>query len=143
MRAVLDTNVLVSASISPSGAPAALVRRWLAGEFELVISPALLGELRRVLAYPKLASMISGDEGDAIIDALRLHAIEIADPEGPPPVRATDSDDDYLIALAATAGAALVSGDTALLDLSNDLPVFTPAEFRTRLDAAESASPGS
>ena len=52
MIAVLDTNVIVSALLSAQGSPAAIIiRRWEADEFGVVISPALLAELRRVLGY--------------------------------------------------------------------------------------------
>jgi hypothetical protein len=40
VRAVLDPNVLIAALLSPTGAPAQLVGRWLGGEFELVVSDA-------------------------------------------------------------------------------------------------------
>ncbi|TMD08021.1 MAG: PIN domain-containing protein [Chloroflexi bacterium] len=42
MRAVLDPNVLISAILAPTGVPAALLRHWLDGEFELVVSERLL-----------------------------------------------------------------------------------------------------
>ena len=45
MRVVLDPNILISAMLSPSGAPARLLARWLAGDFELIASPQLLAEL--------------------------------------------------------------------------------------------------
>ena len=47
LRAVLDTNVFVSAFLSrnPSSPTQELVRRWLADEFVLVSSSALLEEL--------------------------------------------------------------------------------------------------
>jgi len=55
VRAVLDPNVLVSALLSRSGAPAQIVARWLRGEFELVLSELLLAELGRALALdPKV-----------------------------------------------------------------------------------------
>ncbi len=67
MRAVLDPNVLVSALLSRSGAPAQIASRWLAGEHELVVSELLLAELDRALAYPKIqeaerAVLVSGDQ---------------------------------------------------------------------------------
>ena len=37
--------------------------------------------------------------------------------------------DDYLVALAAARQAILVSGDRDLLDLSDEIPVFSPAAF--------------
>ena len=51
MRAVLDPNILIAALLSPGGAPAQIVSRWLGGEFELVVSEALLSALERALAY--------------------------------------------------------------------------------------------
>lgn len=41
-RAVLDTNVLVSALITPHGPNARLLLELRAGAFELVVSPMLL-----------------------------------------------------------------------------------------------------
>ena len=52
MIVVLDTNVLVSALLSPSGPPAAILRHWEAGEFDLFTSHPLVYELRPVLQYP-------------------------------------------------------------------------------------------
>jgi uncharacterized protein len=52
VRAVLDTNVLVSAAISGRGVPAEIVRRWEGGEFELVVSAEILFELSEVLRRP-------------------------------------------------------------------------------------------
>lgn len=47
-RAVLDTNVLVSAYVF-GGNPEKLLRDAIRGEFELITSPALLAELARIL----------------------------------------------------------------------------------------------
>ena len=67
MRAVLDVNVLISAILSPRGSPARLLVAWQAGAFELVVSPALLTELARALAYPKLARLIPAADADAFV----------------------------------------------------------------------------
>ena len=48
MRVVLDPNVLIAALLSPSGAPAQIISRWLGGGFELVVSKALLSELTEI-----------------------------------------------------------------------------------------------
>jgi len=42
-----------------------LLRRWLDGEFELIVSPLLLAELKRALAYPKLGSRVMEEEAKA------------------------------------------------------------------------------
>jgi len=56
-------------------------------------------------------------------------------PTARPPVHAEDVEDDYLIALAATHRAALVSGDKHLLALESQIPVSTPREFLSSLRA--------
>lgn len=68
-RVVADTNTIVS-GLGWGGAPAAVLDAALAGRFDLVTSPALLDELRRVLTYPKLQALI-GDV-DELIELLAL-----------------------------------------------------------------------
>jgi uncharacterized protein len=58
---VEDTNVLVSALISPGGPSAILLLEWRAGAFELVVSSILLVELREVLARPKSRKAVVRD----------------------------------------------------------------------------------
>ncbi|MEA3075540.1 MAG: uncharacterized protein QOF60_448 [Actinomycetota bacterium] len=133
MRIVLDPNVVISATLSPKGTPAEIVRAWLNGEFELIASPHLLKELSRAFAYPKLRSRISAVEAEAIVDLLRTRATLRDDPADPPAVRSSDPADDYLIALAASAQAVLVSGDQHLVTLAKRIPVYPPAVFLTEL----------
>lgn len=129
MRAVLDVNVIISALFSPRGAPAGTLRAWLQGEFELVVSPALLAELERALAYPKLAKRITATDSEELLELLSRGAVRLNDPADPPPVRCADPDDDYVISLAAGARAVIVSGDRHLTDLAGQLPVYTPPQF--------------
>jgi putative PIN family toxin of toxin-antitoxin system len=104
----------------------------LDGEFDLVVSEQLFAELSRALAYPKLQARISPADASAFIQLLRSMATLAADPEIAPP-RSRDAGDDYLLALAESAGAILVSGDHDLLDLAPGLPVESPADFLVRL----------
>lgn len=129
MRAVVDVNVIISALLSRRGAPADAMRAWLQGEFELIVSPALLGELERALAYPKLAERITAADTEELLELLARSAVLLADSVDPPPVRSADPDDDYIISLAAAARAVVVSGDRHLTDLAGQLPVYTPAQF--------------
>lgn len=135
MRAVLDPNILIAAMLSRTGTPAQLVSRWLAGEFELVASEALLTELERALAYPKLRARISPDEAVNFVALLRGGAILAADP-AEPEHRSADAGDDYIIALAAQERAVLVSGDKHLLALGAELPIETARAFLARLAGA-------
>ena len=141
MRAVLDPNVIISALLSPSGAPARLLRAWLYGRFELIVSPLLLAELERALAYPKLRRRIAPQEAHRTIEWIIDSATSAKDPNEPPPVRSPDPGDDYLIALAASEQAALVSGDEHLLGLADDFPIFPPARFLRLLDTDPGRGP--
>lgn len=134
MRAVLDPNVLISAALSPSGPPARLLLAWQAGAFELIASPLLLGELERALGYPKLRKHIEPGEAEEFVGWLERGASVATDRDESPLVRSADPGDDYLLILAASERAALVSGDKHLLALAEDLPVFSPADFLGKLD---------
>ena len=129
MRAVLDPNVIISGVLSPSGGPARLLRALEAGEFELVVSQALIGELSRALAYPKLRRHIPQPDAEALVGWIERSALNVSQPAPPPPVRSSDPDDDYLISLAAAHVAVLVSGDKHLLDLYDAIPVLSPRQF--------------
>jgi putative PIN family toxin of toxin-antitoxin system len=134
VRAVLDANVMISALLSRSGSPAVVLRAWQDGQFELIVSPLLLAELERALAYPKLRRRISAVEAEALLDWLRRAATAAPDPDGPPPIRSRDPGDDYLLALAAAEHAVLVSGDVHLLSMTGEAPIHSPASFLSLLD---------
>lgn len=128
MRAVLDPNILISALLAPAGAPARIVARWLDGDFELVVSAQLIAELERALAYPKIRSRIDATAAAEFVILLRSSASLAADPPTPAP-RSSDPGDDYLIALAESERALLVSGDRHVLELGDDLPIRTASAF--------------
>ena len=129
-RAVLDTNVLVSALISPGGGSARLLLELRSGAFELIVSPLLLAELREVLRRDKSRRYVSEAEADAYVELIRSEAVVRDDPGPSPDPLSADPDDEYLIDLARDAGAdALVTGDAHLLDLRAIIPAMTPAEF--------------
>ena len=136
MRAVLDPNVVISGLLSRSGNAAWLLRAWEQGAFELVVSVALLADLKRALAYPKLRLRIPESDAIAVLQWLGESGTITDEPLVPPPVRSADPGDDYLIALAASQRAILVSGDNDLLDLADAIPVLSPAQFRARVSEA-------
>jgi putative PIN family toxin of toxin-antitoxin system len=133
VRAVLDPNVLISALLSREGTPAKVLLEWQRGGFELVVSQLLLAELERALAYPKIRKRISDADAREFVQWLERAATTAPDPDDPPPVRSPDPGDDYLIALAASQRAVLVSGEGHLLGLAGEAPVLAPREFLERL----------
>jgi uncharacterized protein len=135
VRAVLDPNVIISGLLSPAGGPADVLQAWQLGNFELVVSQALLEELARAFTYPTLRRRISEADGEVVLRWLSESATTARDPGLPAAVRSADSGDDYLIALAASERAILVSGDKHLLDLADEIPVFSPRQFLDLLAA--------
>jgi putative PIN family toxin of toxin-antitoxin system len=129
LRAVLDVNVLVAALISASGTPAQILRSWRDGAFELIVSPNLLAELKRVLAYPKIARYVPAADAKAFLAAVSRNATMADDPITGT-FHTADPGDDYLLDLAASQNAIVVSGDSHVLELATELPIYTPADFR-------------
>jgi uncharacterized protein len=56
-RIVIDTNVLISAAIQPSGLPAQLIELIAYRVFELCVSAEMLAEYREVFSRPKFAGL--------------------------------------------------------------------------------------
>jgi hypothetical protein len=58
MRVVLDSNILLSALISPHGPPHRIYEAWRQRRFELVTTGVQLDELRRASRYPKFRGIL-------------------------------------------------------------------------------------
>ena len=138
MRALLDPNVLISALLSRGGPPARVLRAWLDGAFELIVSDKLLRELERALSYPKLRARVTPSEAHEFVALLSRGARTFDDPDGAPRVRSADPGDDYLVALAESVQAILVSGDQHLLELGEKLPVKSARAFLDGLEQGPS-----
>lgn len=54
MRVVIDANVFVSAALKPHSKPAQIIDLVKEGKIALVLSHAILEELRQVFRYPKI-----------------------------------------------------------------------------------------
>jgi putative PIN family toxin of toxin-antitoxin system len=138
LRAVVDVGVIVSGVLTATGPPGRTLDRWRNGEFDLVVSPSLLAELERVLAYDKIRSRIRPDEAEQLVDELRRHAVIVDDPEEIERGVTRDPNDDYLVALARSAGAdVLVSGDPHITQVIGlEPPALTPRQLLATLDHA-------
>jgi predicted nucleic acid-binding protein len=72
-------------------------------------------------------------EAAAFVELLESAATRMPDP-GKPPRRSRDAGDDYLLALAASSSAIVVSGDRDLLNLSDDFPTYSESGFLASLE---------
>lgn len=138
MRAVIDTNVLVSGLLW-HGVPHTLLERVRAGGLTLVSSPALLVELEEVIGRAKFDAILtrSATLREDTLNALRQLAELIEPPPLPQPV-CRDPEDDQVLALALAARVELiVSGDDDLLALGNfeGMPIVSPAQAVQRITA--------
>jgi putative PIN family toxin of toxin-antitoxin system len=109
MRVVLDTNVLLSALISPHGISDSIYRAWRSAKFDIVTSVMQLDELRRASRYPKFKAILQPARVGTMINNLQ-HAIilERLDIK----TEADDPNDDFLISMAIAGNADyLVTGD--------------------------------
>ncbi|HMI82225.1 MAG TPA: putative toxin-antitoxin system toxin component, PIN family [Solirubrobacterales bacterium] len=128
-RAVLDSGVFVSALINSAGTPAMLLAQAHGAGFELIASPLLLDELEKVLLRKKFRRYATVNEVVDYLGFLRRLATISPDPDEPAPLVCPDPADNYLIALAYSQKAVLVSGDSHLLEIASGAPICAPADF--------------
>ena len=109
MRVVLDTNILLSALISPHGHPDTIYRAWRAARFEVVTSVHQLDELRRASRYPKFKAVLQPHRVGAMVNNLQRAVVLEHLPTG---FEAADPNDAFLLAMAVASQAEyLVTGD--------------------------------
>ncbi|MGB5046842.1 MAG: putative toxin-antitoxin system toxin component, PIN family [Nitrospira sp.] len=115
IRAVLDTNVVVSALLF-SGSPSRLISAWQSGRLRPVVSAPILDEYIRVLAYPKFKLTNTEIRGLLEEELIPFMETVTAVPTNVPDLR--DPDDAKFITCAVAAGVRwLVRGDDDLLSL--------------------------
>jgi len=128
MRVVLDTNVLVSAMLTPGGPAHQVLQLILRGDVTLCLDARISAEYHDVLTRGQFR-FPRGDV-EQLLTAVREDAQEIL--AAPVPGRFPDEDDRVFaeVAVAASA-AALITGNTRHFRAAEALTirVMTPAEF--------------
>ena len=144
IRAVLDTNVLVSGLLSKQGPPHQVLDAWLEGHYTLVTSLYLVDELIHVLSYPRIANRFRLAEREITdILAALLSQAEITPGQLHLPGATRDPKDDAVVACAIEGGADyIVSGDQDLLVLGHyqGCQVITPRQFLGILKSSRAQS---
>jgi putative PIN family toxin of toxin-antitoxin system len=131
MRAILDTNVLVS-GIFFSGPPARILNAWRRGEVQFALTPEIIDEYIRVAGI--LAAEFSGIEINPILNLI-ITKSDIFQPLKLQNQVCEDPDDDKFLACALSSGSRIIiSGDKHLLKLSEfqGITILTPRAFVAR-----------
>ena len=133
MRVVIDTNVIVSAFLSPTGAPAQLLTHLEQEAFVLLVSEPILEEYQRALNYAKvraLHGMSRAAIGD-VMDDMRATAV-LVEPIERLDVVPQDRDDNKFFECAAAGDATyIVSGDAKVqaVGVFRGIVVVSPGLF--------------
>lgn len=138
MIVVLDTNAIVSASLSPRGNPAEIIRRWETDEFDIATSPDLIQELKKALGYDQVRkyTKVSDEDLQSLLSRFQTITI-IVDPQTTLYVVDKDPDDNRVLECALAARAHyVVTGNKHLLDLKEyqGIIILTPATFLSLLE---------
>jgi uncharacterized protein len=141
MKVVLDTNVVVSAFLSPGGAPAHILKLLEQEAFELIISEEILQEYAVALSYDRVQKLhkLTDQQILRVLEDLRTVATFVK-PTVSLTVVASDPDDNKLFECALAGGAqCIVSGDTKVQAVKHyqGIEVVSPALFLALLEQPE------
>ena len=133
IRAVLDTNILISGILTPQGNPGKLIKKWKNNQFILITSEPIIKELVRVTNYPKItkAKPNIGQQTEQLIDLIFKYAIVTLGKLDINLVPDDPTDNKFVAAAIEGAGNYLISGDKHLKKLSqfHHTKVITPKDF--------------
>jgi len=107
LRAVLDTNVVLSALLFDSGRLSPLRHHWQSGRIVLLVSKATAQELLRVLAYPKFR--LTAAERDELLANYLPYAEAVTAPESSTELPQCRDPKDQMFLLLAHAGNAEIA----------------------------------
>lgn len=129
-RAVLDTNVLISAVLGPGGLPRKVIDAVRRENGELLFSDETFDELQTRIWRPKFDSYVSRESRAVYLAQLTTVSawVSIAGAK----MGCRDPDDDMFLETALMGDAdRLVTGDGDLLEMTpyQGIPILTPATF--------------
>ncbi|MDQ5823925.1 MAG: putative toxin-antitoxin system toxin component, PIN family [Chloroflexota bacterium] len=141
MIAVLDTNVFVSAVLSPRGTPSRIIKLAQDGAFAVAVSEVLLAEYQEVLLSQGFLTRyhLADDEVNDLLSSFAQLAT-IVQAEETLSVVELDPDDDRVLECAVAGGADyIVSGDKHLLSLGEyqGIRILSPASFLGLLEQTQ------
>jgi putative PIN family toxin of toxin-antitoxin system len=137
MRLVLDTNVLISAFLSPAGHPGQILQAWRQQQLELVVSQTLLHEYAEAIGYEKIRKRLGFSQAhiEEIVHSLKNSSVFIEDIYTGLTITA-DPDDNMLFSTALSGQAEfIISGDGKVqaVKVYQGIRVLSPAVFLSLL----------
>ena len=140
LRVVLDTNVFVSSLLVKVGVPAQVMDVWRDPRYVLVISPAIIAEMRSTLNYPRIRRKyrITDEDVEGLVALLQHDALLVPGEANTAGAIPADPTDEKILACALDGQADLiVSGNLHLLDLEQyqGIPILNARQFLERLAA--------
>ncbi len=136
MRAVVDTNIFVSALIRPNGKPGLIIQNLRDGNFTLLYSDVLLNEWLDVLSCPRIQNKyhITYEDIQTVLMLILLRGEAVKSNRQITTCR--DPKDNQFLEIAVAGQAdVIVSGDKDLLVLDpfENIPIVTPYKFLVML----------
>lgn len=122
LKIVLDTNVFVSSLLSKEGAPARIIDAWQDRNLLLCCSPAILAEVQRILAYPRLRNKyhLTAREIRALLELLQHETLMVpGETKIAPVIPDEPTDEIFLVCALESEADYIVSGDRHLLPLGS------------------------
>ena len=137
IKAVIDTNVIVSAHLTPASKAEQILYLAEAGKIEIYLSPQILDELEATLLSPKLMKL-HRDTPEQVRNSIRLlkKYIKITPGMLEVDVITNDPDDNKILACAIEGQVDyIISGDHHLTDLKSfqGIPIVSPDMFLKKL----------
>lgn len=135
MRVVLDTNVVISSFLKPTGNPSRILRLILQGDLQIAINEQILAEYTEVASRPVF--QLDRDKTEIVLGYLRSRAIQA--PCLPVVPKLPDPSDEALLEAALSTNADfLITGNKKHYPSGacKDVAVVTPAEFLKSLDSS-------
>jgi putative PIN family toxin of toxin-antitoxin system len=123
IKAVLDTNVLVSGLLSPYGNPAKVVNHFRDRQFILIYNDEIVAEYRRVLFRGRLG--LPPEDVDSLLEEIARRGIPLVATKSD--IALPDENDRIFYDLANTCNAYLITGNAK--HYPEEPHILTPAQF--------------
>ncbi len=131
MKVVLDTNVVVSAFLSPGGKPAAIVELVFRGDLQPCFNTAILAEYEQVLYRSKFAMKIPARAIARFFEVLNSIGLYVI--ATPSVDKLPDETDRRFYDVAKACGACLVTGNKK--HFPDEAFILSPAELINKLSS--------